>query len=137
MMKASPSSIAPVNSLMTAAVQAGKAPMCSGSTTCWAMISPRVFISAQEASCDSRMMVEKPVRNSEFCISCTMPESEAFTTSRSIGSTVMDCHDLLVTIRFFHSSTRATWPGTSTVVQSNWSSTAGPATVRPTSSFSR
>src|SRR5262249_50509072 len=51
------------------------------------MISPCVFIKAQEASCDSRMMVEKPVRNSEFCISCTMPESEAFTTSRSIGLT--------------------------------------------------
>src|SRR5262249_61525785 len=42
-----------------------------------------------------------------------------------------------VTIRFFHSSTRATWPGQITVVQSSWSSTAGPATQRPTSSFSR
>src|ERR1041385_6575697 len=51
------------------------------------MISPRVFISAQDASCDSRMMVEKPVRNKEFCISCTMPESEAFTTSRSMALT--------------------------------------------------
>src|SRR5581483_11121868 len=32
-------------------------------------------------------MVEKPVRNSEFCISCTMPERLAFTTSRSTAST--------------------------------------------------
>src|SRR5262245_33113982 len=31
-------------------------------------------------------MVEKPVRNSEFCISCTMPERLAFTTSRSTAS---------------------------------------------------
>jgi hypothetical protein len=46
-------------------------------------------------------------------------------------------HFSIVTIRFFHSSTRATWPGQSTVVQSNWSSTAGPRTVSPTSSLSR
>src|ERR1700691_3658209 len=31
-------------------------------------------------------MVEKPVRNSEFCISCTMPERLAFITSRSTAS---------------------------------------------------
>src|SRR4051794_2845643 len=74
------------NSLITAPQQAGKAPICSGSTTCCATTSPLAFISAQEASCDSRTMVEKPVRNSEFCISCTMPESEAFTTSRSTAS---------------------------------------------------
>src|SRR6185436_478545 len=46
-------------------------------------------------------------------------------------------HVSIVTIKFFHSSTRATWPGISTVVQSNWSRTAGPETARPTSSFSR
>src|SRR4029079_13880222 len=46
-------------------------------------------------------------------------------------------HVSIVTIKFFHSSTRATWFGISTVVQSNWSSTAGPETARPTSSFSR
>ena len=34
-------------------------------------------------------------------------------------------------------STRAVWPGQITVVQSNWSRTAGPATVKPTSSRSR
>ena len=62
------------NSCITAAQQAGNAPICSGSTTCCATTSPLAFISAQEASCDSRTMVEKPVRNSEFCISCTMPE---------------------------------------------------------------
>src|SRR5437763_13641609 len=76
----------PPNSLITAPQQAGKAPICSGSTTCCATTSPLAFISAQEASCDSRTMVEKPVRNSEFCISCTMPESEALTTSRSTAS---------------------------------------------------
>src|SRR5271169_2778388 len=71
----------------TAPQQAGKAPICSGSTTCWATTSPCAFISAQEASCDSRTMVEKPVRNSEFCISCTMPDRLALTTSRSTAST--------------------------------------------------
>src|SRR5690349_2050978 len=75
-----------LNSASTAAQQAGNAPMCSGSTTCCATTSPSAFISAHEASCDSRTMVEKPVRNSEFCISCTMPESEALTTSRSTAS---------------------------------------------------
>ena len=74
------------NSLITAPQQAGNAPMCSGSTTCCATTSPFAFISAQEASCDSRTMVEKPVRNSEFCISCTMPERLALTTSRSTAS---------------------------------------------------
>src|SRR5262245_43078978 len=74
------------NSAMIAPQQAGKAPMCSGSTTCCATTSPLAFISAQLASCDSRTMVEKPVRNSEFCISCTMPERLAFTTSRSTAS---------------------------------------------------
>src|ERR1700688_2805455 len=73
----------------TAAQQAGKAPICSGSTTCWATTSPCAFISAQDASCDSRTMVEKPVRNSEFCISCTMPERLALTTSRSTASICM------------------------------------------------
>src|SRR5262249_25895669 len=80
-----------LNSASTAQQQAGKAPMCSGSTTCCATTSPSAFISAQEASCDSRTMVEKPVRNSEFCISCTMPESEALTTSRSTASIFMVC----------------------------------------------
>src|SRR5215207_2423060 len=79
------------NSLITALQQAGNAPICSGSTTCWATTSPLAFISAQEASCDSRTMVEKPVRKSEFCISCTMPERDAFTTSRSTASTCMAC----------------------------------------------
>src|SRR5712691_7960124 len=63
--------------------------MCNGSTTCCATTSPLAFISAQEASCDSRTIVEKPVRNSEFCISCTMPERLAFTTSRSTASMCM------------------------------------------------
>src|SRR6202521_317853 len=89
MRKASPSSMVPANALRTAAQQAGKAPMCSGSTTCWATTSPLAFMSAQEASCDSRTMVENPVRNSEFCISCTMPERLAFTTSRSPASMVI------------------------------------------------
>src|SRR5262245_37802822 len=74
------------NSAMIAPQQAGKAPIWSGSTTCCATTSPLAFISAQLASCDSRTMVEKPVRNSEFCISCTMPERLAFTTSRSTAS---------------------------------------------------
>src|SRR5262249_42980110 len=86
MMKASPGAMPAPNASMTAAVEAGKAPMWSGNTTCCATTSPRAFISAQDASCDSRTMVEKPVRNSEFCISCTMPERLAFTTSRSTGS---------------------------------------------------
>src|SRR5215831_4275566 len=86
MTKASPSAISSRNASMTAAVQAGNAPICSGSTTCCATTSPLAFISAQDASCDSRTMVEKPVRNSEFCISCTMPERLAFTTSRSTAS---------------------------------------------------
>src|SRR5580692_4932157 len=60
--------------------------MCSGSTTCCATTSPLAFMIAQEASCDSRTMVEKPVRNSEFCISCTMPERLALMTSRSTAS---------------------------------------------------
>ncbi len=46
-------------------------------------------------------------------------------------------HRSCVTIKFFHSSTRTAWPGQITVVQSNWSSTAGPLKVKPTSSFSR
>src|SRR5262245_11554026 len=74
------------NSAMIAPQQAGKAPICRGNTTCCATTSPLVFMSAQLASCDSRTMVEKPVRNSEFCISCTMPERLAFTTSRSTAS---------------------------------------------------
>src|SRR6516165_1905961 len=78
------------NSAITAAQQAGNAPMWSGSTTCCATTSPLAFIRAQEASWDSRTIVEKPVRNSEFCISCTMPESEAFTTSRSTASMCID-----------------------------------------------
>src|SRR5271166_1920333 len=86
MRKASPCAMSCPNASITAPVQAANAPMCSGSTTCCATTSPLAFISAQEASCDSRTMVEKPVRNSEFCISCTMPERLAFTTSRSIGS---------------------------------------------------
>src|SRR5947207_6723553 len=86
MRKASLSAIAPPNSWITAAQQAGNAPMCSGSTTCCATTSPLSFISAQLASWDSRTIVEKPVRNSEFCISCTMPERLAFTTSRSTAS---------------------------------------------------
>src|SRR4249920_340670 len=84
--------MSPLNAVSTAAQQAGNAPMCSGSTTCCATTSPPESISAQEASCDSRTMVEKPVRNSEFCISCTMPESEALTTSRSTAS--MDINEL-------------------------------------------
>src|SRR5262249_40210188 len=43
-------------------------------------------MSAQLASCDSRTMVEKPVRKREFCISRTMPERLAFSTSRSTAS---------------------------------------------------
>src|ERR1700751_3330657 len=73
----------------TAAQQAGNAPIWSGSTTCGAPTSPLSFISAQDASWDSRTMVEKPVRNSEFCISCTMPDRLALTTSRSTESTCM------------------------------------------------
>src|SRR5262249_45275143 len=89
MRNASPAAMSSLNSASTAPQQAGNAPMCSGSTTCCATTSPAAFISAQEASCDSRTMVEKPVRNSEFCISCTMPESEALTTSRSTASIFM------------------------------------------------
>ena len=85
--------------------------MCSGSTTCCATTSPLAFISAQEASCDSRTMVEKPVRNSEFCISRTMPERLAFTTSRSTRSAIVAIARSYVTIRFLYSSTRAVWPG--------------------------
>src|ERR1700758_4951967 len=55
------------------------------------MTAPCVSMIAQDASCDSRMMVEKPVRNSEFCISCTMPERVAFTTSSSIASSAILC----------------------------------------------
>src|SRR6202030_3568271 len=76
---------------ITAAVEAPKAPICSGSTTCCATTWPRAFISAQDASCDSRMIVEKPVRNSEFCISCTIPERLALTTSSSIASVAIVC----------------------------------------------
>src|SRR6266481_5360946 len=90
MMKASPAAMSPPNAAMTAAVQAGNAPICSGSTTCCATTSPVAFISAQDASCDSRTMVEKPVRNSEFCISCTMPERLALTTSSSMESMGID-----------------------------------------------
>src|SRR6478672_12024932 len=86
MMKASPCAMLSPNTSMTAAVQAGNAPMCSGNTTCCATTSPFAFISAQDASCDSRTMVEKPVRNSEFCISWTMPERLAFSTSRLTAS---------------------------------------------------
>src|SRR5580700_4585039 len=85
--KASPSAISLPNSLITAPQQAGNAPIWSGSTTCCATTSPLAFMSAHEASCDSRTMVEKPVRNSEFCISCTMPDRLALTTSRSTAST--------------------------------------------------
>src|SRR5262245_29191278 len=74
------------NSAITAPQQAGNAPIRSGSTTCCATTSPLAFINAQEASCDSRTIVEKPVRNREFCISRTMPERLAFTTSRSTAS---------------------------------------------------
>ena len=50
----------------------------------------------------------------------------------------VDNHDWYsVTIRFFHSSTRAIWPGQITVVQSSWSRIAGPASSTPTSSRSR
>src|SRR5262245_16170499 len=42
-----------------------------------------------------------------------------------------------VTIRFFHSSTRATWPGLIRVVQSSCSRMAGPLMPEPTSSRSR
>src|ERR1700722_8141918 len=69
--------------------------MCSGSTTCCATTSPLTFMIAQEASCDSRTMVEKPVRNSEFCISCTMPDRLALMTSRSTAErdmVVLTCH---------------------------------------------
>src|SRR6516225_5077944 len=86
MRKASPGPMSFPNASITAPVHAANAPICSGSTTCCAMTSPLAFISAQEASCDSRTMVEKPVRNSEFCISCTMPERLALTTSSSMGS---------------------------------------------------
>src|SRR5262247_3648976 len=86
MRNASPSAMSSPNSVITAPQQAGNAPICSGSTTCCATTSPLAFINAQEASCDSRTMVEKPVRNSEFCISRTMPERLAFTTSRSTAS---------------------------------------------------
>src|SRR5256885_2104685 len=77
----------PPNSFNTAAQHAGNAPMWSGSTTCCATTWAVAFMSAQEASCDSRTMVEKPVRNSAFCISCTMPERLALITSRSMAST--------------------------------------------------
>ncbi len=90
MMKASPAAMSSRYSAITAAVEAGNAPICNGSTTCCATTSPVAFISAQEASCDSRTIVEKPVRNSEFCISCTMPERLAFTTSSSIASIGMN-----------------------------------------------
>src|SRR5215470_15156963 len=73
-------------SAITAPQQAGNAPICSGSTTCCATTSPLAFMRAQLASCDSRTMVEKPVRKREFCISCTMPERLAFSTSRSTAS---------------------------------------------------
>ena len=52
MRKASPSAMASPKAASTAAQQAGNAPICSGSTTCWATTSPCAFISAQEASCD-------------------------------------------------------------------------------------
>src|SRR6266550_2658880 len=86
MMNASLGAMSAPNASMTAAAQAEKAPICSGNTTCCATTSPRAFINAQDASCDSRTMVEKPVRKREFCISCTMPERLAFTTSSSIAS---------------------------------------------------
>src|SRR5246127_2596763 len=89
MMKASPCVMLSPNTSMTAEVQAGNAPMGSGKTTCCATTSPFAFISAQDASCDSRTRVEKPVRNSEFCISCTMPDRLALTTSRSTASICM------------------------------------------------
>src|SRR5260370_25379697 len=89
MMKAAPGAMLFPNASMIAVVDAGNAPICSGSTTCCATTSPLAFIRAQEASCDSRTMVENPVRNSEFCISCTMPERLPFTTSRSTASMVI------------------------------------------------
>src|SRR5437899_1985258 len=49
-MKASPSAMPPRKRSMTAAVQAGKAPICSGATTCCATPSPSALISAQDAS---------------------------------------------------------------------------------------
>src|SRR5688500_13529164 len=61
--------------------------MCVGSTTCWPTSLPAGSSSAQLASCDSRMIVEYPVRNSEFCISRTMPETLAAITCSVIGST--------------------------------------------------
>src|SRR6266851_4267763 len=70
MMKASPCAMLSPNTSMTAAVQAGNAPMCSGKTTCCATTSRFAFISAQDASCDS----------------CTMPERLAFSTSRLTAS---------------------------------------------------
>ena len=88
-MNASPGAMLSPNASMIAVVHAGNAPICSGSTTCCATTSPLAFIRAQEASCDSLTMVENPVRNSEFCISCTMPERLAFTTSRSTASMVI------------------------------------------------
>ena len=46
-------------------------------------------------------------------------------------------HPSCVTIRFFHSSIRPTWPGRITVVQSSCARIAGPARLEPTSSCSR
>ena len=63
--------------------------MWSGSTTCCAMTSARALRIAQLASWDSRMMVEKPVRKSEVCISCTMPSRAARMTWTVMGSAVM------------------------------------------------
>src|SRR5215471_3111385 len=58
------------------------------------MTSPFVSMIAQEASWDSRTMVEKPVRKSEFCISCTMPSRLALMISISTASSfvISDAH---------------------------------------------
>ena len=79
---------------------------------------------AQEASWDSRTMVEKPVRKSEFCISCTMPERLALTISMVDGAEsclAVRRHDAAPTLMrmFLKSSTRADWPGGMTVVASS------------------
>jgi hypothetical protein len=88
------------------------------------------FRIAQEASCDSRTMVEKPVRKSEFCISCTMPDRLAFDDfdgDRVHRALLHRFHRALpVSMRMFlNSSTRALWPMGMTVVASSWSTMPG------------
>src|SRR5579884_332005 len=65
---------------------AGKAPQCSGSTTCWPMSCPSASVRPQLPSWLSRTMVEKPVRNSEPVTSRTMPERLVAITCRVTGS---------------------------------------------------